>query len=288
MQDLGLHEARHKAIEPTRNMIWVGICFNIDNMTMSIPQQKITDTLHLVQEWLTKITITRRQLQSLTGTLAHISRCCPAGRLFTSQLYDLLAHHSHTQHIYFTEGARRDLQWFETLLMPFKGIRLIRSLTIDITVTADSCLTGAGAATATHFYSVTYPHRVLAKSWSITRLKMLNLLLLMRLWGETWSASNVLLFSDNATAVATLQSARAKDHILRATAREVWLIAASHDINLVVRHGPGASTTMATADALSRAQLGSHFHNIITKLQEAGITRTTVPDKLLNDPLSYL
>ena len=128
MQDLGLHEARHKAIEPTRNMIWVGICFNIDNMTMSIPQQKITDTLHLVQEWLTKITITRRQLQSLTGTLAHISRCCPAGRLFTSRLYDLLAHHSHTQHIYFTEGARRDLQWFETLLLQFKGIRLIRSL----------------------------------------------------------------------------------------------------------------------------------------------------------------
>ena len=288
MRRLGLHEAQHKAVEPTRNMVWVGICFNLDTMTMTIPQQKVTETLEQVQGWLQRPTITRRQLQSLTGSLTHITRCCPAGRLFTSRLYDLLAHHDHTQHIILTEGSRRDLMWFATLLSQFKGVRLMRRFTIDTTVTADSCLTGAGAATTTHFYSVTYPTRIIARELSITKLEMLNLLLLMRLWNTHWTASNVLLFSDNAAAVATLQTARAKDKFLRAAAREIWLIAANQDINLVVRHRPGASTTMATADALSRAHLGKHFHDIIAKLQQAGITRTEVPDKLLNDPLSYL
>ena len=288
MSKLGLQEATHKAIPPTRTMTWVGIQFCLDTMTMTIPPSKIADTLQLVHHWLTQRSITRRQLQSLTGSLAHVSRCCPAGRLFTGRLYDMLANSPSNCDIQFTDGAKRDLTWFASLLSHFKGIRLMRQYTVDITVTADSCLTGAGAATDEHFYSVKYPQTIVARTLPITQLEMLNLLVLMRLWGPQWKTLNVLLYSDNAAAVATLQSARAHNNFLRAAAREIWLIAATHDISLTVRHRPGASLTMQTADALSRAHLTSHFNAMITNLQRKGVKRTHVPSRVLADPLAHL
>ena len=72
-----------------------------------------------------------------------------------------------------------------------------------------------------------------------------------RLWAKSWASTNVVIFSDNAAAVATLQAAEAHNPFLRATVREIWLLTAKFDIHLMVRRRPGASTAMRQADALS-------------------------------------
>ena len=43
MTQFHLEEATHKAVEPTRQLTWIGIRFNLVDMTMSIPADKLTE-----------------------------------------------------------------------------------------------------------------------------------------------------------------------------------------------------------------------------------------------------
>ena len=63
----------------------------------------------------------------------------------------------------------------------------------------------------------------------------------------------VLLFSDNWAAVCAANSGRANDPLIGASIRELWWLCAYHDVELIIRHRPGAD--MQDADTLSRAFL---------------------------------
>ena len=83
-----------------------------------------------------------------------------------------------------------------------------------------------------------YPQNILHQRSPITLLEMFNVLIAVRLWGHMWARQNVLLFSDNAATIATLQSGRAHQPFLRAAAREIWLLAALYDVPLDTDQGP--------------------------------------------------
>ena len=49
-QHLTLLEVVHKAATPSTTMIWLGMLFDTQQMTVAIPQVKLQETLHLVEE----------------------------------------------------------------------------------------------------------------------------------------------------------------------------------------------------------------------------------------------
>ena len=51
MAELGVWEALHKVCKPARQMIWLGIYFDADNMTMAIPAAKLREVMDIVREW---------------------------------------------------------------------------------------------------------------------------------------------------------------------------------------------------------------------------------------------
>ena len=181
MNQLGLEEAHHRATELTQSLVWIGILFDLPTMTMSIPPQKIEQTLQQVQFWLSRTHIPVSKLQMLIGQLAHIVKCCPAGRTFMARLYDTLARQTGNTVTPITVPVRQDLRWFRQLLPNFTGVRLMRQLTTHLTLTADACLTGIGEVTTTEFYSVKLPLELLQRNLSITLLEMLNILVAARL-----------------------------------------------------------------------------------------------------------
>ena len=201
IQELGLEEAKSKATAPTQTLTWIGIQFDMKQMTMTLPQHKIANTLSTVLFWLAQPTIDHKQLQKLTGQLAHVCKCCPTGRLFMSRLYDALAKGPVPDPLPLTTAMHKDLIWFAHLLPHFKGIRLIRSQTVHTVLTVDSCLTGAGAATQDMFYTLRYPRHLIQLQLHITTLEMINTLIAIRLWAPTWQHKNVLVFSGRLTSV---------------------------------------------------------------------------------------
>ena len=205
-----------------------------------------------------------------------------------SRLFDSLSCKLYQSSVVINPEMRLDLNWFRHLLLDFQGVHLMRQQTTQITLTVDSCLTGAGAVTNSHFYTLTYPPANPREGHAhntVGDAKRPNSPTTMGPHVDTQKRPHLL---RQRGCSPTLQSGRAKHHFLRAAARETWLLAALADIHLTVRHRPGASSSMRATDALSRAHLNQHFLNVVTELEAAGSKRVSVPLHLLADPSTEL
>ena len=76
------------------------------------------------------------------------------------------------------------------------------------------------------------------------------MLVALRVWGKLWTSTHVLILCDNEAVVQVMGNSRTKDPFLAACLRSIWLITATHDITITVKHIAGVKNTMA--DALSR------------------------------------
>lgn len=59
-------------------------------MTLSIPVQKVRDTLAATNKYRKRSVISKKQLQSLVGRLIHVAKCVAPARLFVSRLIEVL------------------------------------------------------------------------------------------------------------------------------------------------------------------------------------------------------
>ena len=142
---------------------------------------------------------------------------------------------------------------------------LIKSDTADLVVQVDACLTGArGVCTTIGYYHFRFPQGIAQCGFCIAVLEAFNILVACRLWALVWKGLHVLLFSDSWVTVCAINSGAAFEPLIRAVMREIWFLVAVFDIELVVRHRPGASMVMA--DALSRASLSSAHAGRVARL----------------------
>ena len=179
--------------------------------------------------------------------------------MFLSRLLDLLREAGRQQLVKIDDEARSDALWCVAFLEAFNGITLAKPEVAEFTAFVDSCLVGAGGHCENHgYYSTSYPECIRACGFSISSLECYNLLVAIRLWASDWAGHHVLIFCDNAATVCAMNSGRAEDPLIRAALREAWWLTAVNDIQLVVRHRPGAD--MEVADLLSRAQTSKAFH----------------------------
>ena len=84
---------------------------------------------------------------------------------------------------------------------------------------------------------------------TIVHLEMLNVII-ARLWGGHWRNMRIAIFCDNYSVVQVIMSGKTKDPFLALCIRNIWLLTAYNDIELVVRHIPSINNTIA--DTLSR------------------------------------
>ena len=75
----GIEESKEKACPPSTKMVFIGILFDTDDLTLSVTAEKVQEIL--VSTWLQKKSATLRELQSLVGKLNFIS-----GRVFICRI----------------------------------------------------------------------------------------------------------------------------------------------------------------------------------------------------------
>ena len=86
----------------------------------------------------------------------------------------------------------------------------------------------------------------------IVHLEMVNILLAVRLFKECWKGRTVQIKCENEAVVTVLESAKTHDPYLAACARNIWLVAALHYIDLQYMHIRGQVNCVP--DLLSRWQ----------------------------------
>ena len=118
----------------------------------------------------------------------------------------------------------------------------------DYTVELDACLTGLGGACKNMVYHV--PITLGYRQFTIVHLEMINILVALRLFGNTWKGNRVLIKCDNEAVVSVLRTGKARNPFLGACARNIWYGAAIQDVEMQYVHVSGKNNRKA--DLLSR------------------------------------
>lgn len=253
LRSLGLPINYKKLITPTTQAVWLGVHFNFDNSTISVPQNKVQELLDAITHIQSCQFISYKQTQSIIGRIAHVARVVPATRIFMARILDQLRA-SNGSKVYINHAILSDLKWFKTYFSAHNATSLIDNSPPTLAIEADSSLIAGGAWADGRYYIYAYPPGV-ANAHNICQLEALNYLVAARVFiNNHHKGRSVEIIGDNAGAISALSTGRANDSVLAAISRALWFHCATRDIKLIFTHRPG--TELYGADALSRAPLG--------------------------------
>ena len=239
LQKLGLTVSQKKLVPPTTSVVCLGVEINTVTGTVAIPAEKLHQISDMVNESKNKKTCSKRQLQSLLGHLLYIHKCVRPARFFLNRMLQTLrAGHIHSR-ITLDPEFHRDLRWFDRFLPLYNGVSLYDHKKCDHQVHRDACLQGLGGGggggcwqNLVYHLPVVYGY----KNLNIAHLEMVNILVAVRAFCYQWASKSILIHCDNQAVVSVLQSGKARDPFLGACARNIWLWAATHDIELSYVH----------------------------------------------------
>ena len=118
--ELGLPTVPHKAQGPKQVVEWIGIIFDMEQFTLSVPEKKLQQVITNIQNLYHRETVTETEMQSVVGKIVHISKCIVPSRIFTSRI--LSAMRSNEEGIIkITNQVRKDFDWFINFAIAWNG-----------------------------------------------------------------------------------------------------------------------------------------------------------------------
>ena len=239
---------------------WLGIQVDAANMTLSIPHDKVRAALDVVNKYIGAKSLSKRQLQSLIGTLVHVAKCVEPARIFISRLLQALRGCGDRWYIGVTDSIRADLQWFLEFLVTWNGVSLVPSPAPHRTIQVDACLTGVGA----HDGQVAYAARIAPDNdpvANITEIEAANIVIALHTFlTDDDAGGHIMIHCDNLPSVQALTSGRANNTVLAECARAIWMLQARYAIKISYSHIAGQDNQVA--DALSRAHTSMAYYNL--------------------------
>ena len=217
----------------------------------------------MITEWLDRRSCTRRELESLVGSLGHASRVVQPGKTFLRRMFELLSIPKKPYHfVRLNASFRSDLLWWHTFFAPLNGISLPRRFSppqVQAQFATDaSGSVGCGAV---------YPPLWLQYKWgdspytgvgsnqedSITFQELLPIVFACAVWGPRWQNASVVVQCDNQGAVAVVNSGYSKVQPIMHLLRCLFFIRSRYNISLHAVYLPGTYNVLA--DAISRNNL---------------------------------
>ena len=268
LDELSLPMNKDKLTPPSKRITCLGIDIDIDNNTMSIARDKVKVIYAECLAVNKKTVLSKQAFQPLLGKLIYIQKCVKPSRVFINRILDLFRINSHLRRIHLTSDFQKDIQWFLEFLPSFNGVCYISKPSIDDSqsVFLDASLTGMGAVWRDRVYA-TPIHNCPDPKFTIVHFEMLNIVIALRIWGHLWQHGSISIKCDNLGVVQVVKTGKTRDQFLALCVRNIWLLTASHDIDLVITHIPGAKNVIA--DTLSRLYSNKSVNsNILTDLKE--------------------
>ena len=247
LHKLGFEISEKKLEPPTTCLNCLGIDINTESFTMSIPSEKLKDIWDMCLQWRHKAQCSKRQLQSLLGSLLYISKCIKSSRFFLNRLLDVLRSMEDKKYTVITREAKRDINRFLKFIPLYNGVTFFDQKPIDFSTELDASLQGLGARWGADLYALTIPLGYL--DLQIVHLEMLNILVALTVWQKPWANKKVAIACDN---LAVVQVLNLGFHI------------ATINVNLKVTHIPGKVNTIA--DLLSRWSTRSNANTLLHQL----------------------
>ena len=157
MDTLGLRLAPDECSPPSTHMEWFGFMFDTNEMSITLPPEKLREITDITATWSAKSQASRRDLQQLAGKLNHISQCVVPARTFMCCILAALRS-APPPHgfIPVSESLRRDIAWFPEYMAKCNGRVLMQDELPSFEIQCDACLEGGGGFSSSHYYSTRF------------------------------------------------------------------------------------------------------------------------------------
>ena len=119
---LGFEISKNNVVKPSTCVNCLGILVDTQKFTLAIPPQKMQDILDMCQIWRYKTHCSKRQLQSLLGSLLFESKFVRTSRFFLNRLLDVLRTMHDKDQVPLSTEAQRDINWFIKFVPTFNGV----------------------------------------------------------------------------------------------------------------------------------------------------------------------
>ena len=250
-QELALDISYKKLCPPSTKVVCLGILFDTIKGTIAIPEVKLKEICKVCNTWSDKTIVTKSELQSLLGLLLYITKCVKPARFFLNCLLQLLRDNLDQTYIRLSPEFFRDLAWYQVFLTSYNGVSFYYQPPISKSIFLDASLEGLGGSYDNYIsYVYMLPIPKSFRDYNIAHLEILNVVVALKIWGQVWANKSIELRCDNLAVVEILSLGKARDSIMATCARNIWLLAAMYNINLVVTHIRGRDNCVA--DLLSR------------------------------------
>jgi hypothetical protein len=280
LHNLGVEEAPDKACTPARQMEFLGVLFDIDDMTMNVTEDRIQEILLLIDKWQYKKKATKRQLQSLIGKLQFVAKCVRAGRVFISRLLHILPSLKYQHHRFYVNAEiKKDLNWWVSFLRKFNGVTIIPDMVWsapDTLLATDACLSSLGAHCNGQYISCMFPSFVLDKKYCINTLELMTIMVALKMWSPYLTNLRVQIFCDNQVSVSVINSGKTKDKTLLAILREIVHTCVKVNCQIKLVHISGKDNRLP--DYLSRAPVDKSARTKLTHMLDPSWVPVQVPD----------
>ena len=256
---LNLRENLDKATPPSTKMVFLGIHMDTTNFTMSIPPQKLVSIQNILAQWKVKTTATRKQLQSLLGSLNHVSCCVRPGRSFINRLLNTLRNFPENEgHMTLDYNFHKDISWWLYFMEDFNGVSFMPELhrsTPDTVFATDASTWGVGGYNNGHYFHA--ENSPFTQSLHINHLELLAIVIALQLWSHDFCGKRIVVNCDNMCAVDVINLSHARVPFLQCCLREIRFLEANHSFQLSAVHISGVSNRLP--DYLSRWGLSTRY-----------------------------
>jgi len=284
---LGIPLEMSKMEGPSTCLTFLGIEVDTVASQLRLPVRKLLKLKQELTHCLHRRSITKRELESLTGLLQFASKVIRPGRSFLRQLYAMQSIGSHPDHhVRLNSAARADITWWYLFADSWNGISMLwdsHNLNPEFIMFSDASGSwGCGAFWDSLWFHLEWP--VNFKPLSIAVKEFVPVVLAAALFGRHWHGHLIQFSVDNMSVVHVLNSTYSKDPHLMHMIRVLVFLAAYFNFWFRAEHIEGRSNCLA--DALSR-------NNLEYFLSQSPLARDCSPDipatlmTLLGDPQDW-
>jgi hypothetical protein len=252
-EDLNIPIKQSKTVLPNSTVELHGIEVDTVRMEMRLPPDKLARAIDLLSSLQRRRSLLLLELQSVLGFLNFACKVIAHGRPFLRRLTDLTVNVLNPEHhIRLTKESRLDIVAWLSFLKEYNGVSIfidsewMASHTVDFY--SDSSGLGFAAVFGTRYVQGSWPASWI--NYSIALKELYPITLAIELWGPLLSSKRILLYCDNQSVVAIINSQTSKCPLIMRLVRRLTVAAMSSNLVLRSHHIPGSSNTLA--DHLSR------------------------------------
>ena len=225
-----------KTAGPSRVIEFLGIILDTKSRELRISEVRMHEMCELIQDWLSREVVSKRQLLSFIGKLSFCSKVIRDGFRFLRRLITLSKRVRNLHHtISLTNQAKLDILWWQKCIITHNGVTMFPrhwALSEAVLTSTDASDIAVSAIYGKKWaYEMFVGDKKWLKSMSIAYRELYAVLLCVSTFGEDLRNKMVAMYIDNQGMMASINSGKSKNPQIMSLIRSLYYLTTKYNIH---------------------------------------------------------